>query len=42
MRIQELIDEASTLPVDERARIVESLLKSLNSPEASVDNRKAT
>jgi len=41
MRIQELIDEASALPFDERAQVIESLLKSLNPPEKGVDGKWA-
>lgn len=41
MRIQELIDEASALPVDERAHVVESLLMSLNPTDSSVDQKWA-
>ncbi|MBS3805845.1 MAG: addiction module protein [Oleiphilaceae bacterium] len=41
MRIQELIDEASALPVDERALVVESLLKSLNPTETGIDEKWA-
>lgn len=41
MRIQELIDEASALPVDERAHVVESLLKSLNPPDSNIDQQWA-
>lgn len=41
MRLQELIDEASALPVDERALVLESLLKSLNPTEASIDEEWA-
>lgn len=41
MRLQDLIDEARALPVDERALIVESLLKSLNPIEASIDEKWA-
>lgn len=41
MRLQDLIDEASALPVDERALVVESLLKSLNPIEATVDEKWA-
>lgn len=39
MRLKDLIDEASALPVDERALVVESLLKSLNPIEATVDEK---
>lgn len=41
MRIQELIDEANALPVDERALVVESLLKSLNPTETDIDGKWA-
>jgi len=41
MRIQELIDEASALPVDERAHVVESLLQSLNPTEVALDEKWA-
>lgn len=41
MRIQELIDEASALPVDERARVVESLLRSLNPTDITIDEKWA-
>lgn len=37
MRIQDLIDEANALPVDERAQVVESLLKCLNPTETDID-----
>ncbi|GGY63359.1 addiction module protein [Marinobacter zhanjiangensis] len=41
MRIQELIDEASALPVDERAHVVESLLQSLNPTDSAIDDKWA-
>ena len=41
MRIQELIDEASALPVDERAHVVELLLQSLNPTDSAIDEQWA-
>ena len=37
MTMKELIDEALSLPVDQRALIADSILRSLNTPDADVD-----
>ena len=37
MKTKDLIAEANSLPIDERALIVDSLLKSLNTPEKDID-----
>lgn len=41
MNIKELIDQAEALPVEERALVVDSLLRSLNPPESRIDEKWA-
>jgi putative addiction module component (TIGR02574 family) len=37
MKTIDLIDEVASLPVEERTRVIDSLLRSLNTPESAVD-----
>lgn len=41
MKTKDLISEALLLPVEERALVVDSLLRSLNSPESDLDRQWA-
>ena len=41
MKTKDLIAEAISLPVEERAIVVDSILRSLNTPESDIDQKWA-
>lgn len=41
MRLKDLMDEAGSLPVEKRAMVADSLLRSLNPPEPEIDRKWA-
>ena len=41
MKVKDLINEAESLPVEERAMVVDSLLRSLNPTESEIDRKWA-
>ncbi len=41
MKTKDLINEALSLPVEARAQVVDSILRSMNPPEAEIDKKWA-
>jgi putative addiction module component (TIGR02574 family) len=41
MKVKDIINEAWSLPVEERVMVVDSLLRSLNPPESEIDKKWA-
>jgi putative addiction module component (TIGR02574 family) len=39
MKTEDLLKEIESLPVDERARVVDRVLRSLNPPESAIDKK---
>ena len=41
MKTKDLIDEALSLPIEERAQVVDSILRSMNPSESEIDRKWA-
>lgn len=42
MKTKEIIEEAASLPIEERAYIADSILRSLNAPDSELDHKWAS